>query len=62
MRESLEWVLCCLDVAYLKVTVICRYIFLQIWFKASFASTNICDLYAEMVQDRHFLMFGSTHS
>ena len=50
------------DLYYLKVTIICRYIFLRIGFKASFASTNICDLYAEMVQGRHFLMFGSTYS
>ena len=43
---------------YLRVTIICRYIFLRIWFRASFARTtgNICDLYAEMIKDRHFLM------
>ena len=28
---------------YLRVTIICRYIFLQIWFKAGFARTNIRD-------------------
>ena len=41
---------CGSDLTYLKVTIICRYIFLQIWFKASFASANICDLNGEMVQ------------
>ena len=41
-------------IAYLRVTIICRYIFfLRIWFRACFARTNICDLYAEMVKDRH---------
>ena len=38
------------------------YLLLHIWFKASFVRTTICDLYAEMVQGRHFLMFGSTYS
>ena len=34
---------------YLRVTIIYHVHFLQIWFRASFARTNICDLYAEMV-------------
>ena len=49
-------------IIYLKVTIICRYIFLRIQFKASFVRTNICNLYVEMVQGLHFLMFGTTCS
>ena len=44
--------------SYLKVTIICRYIFFAISHcKAHFASTNFCDLNAEMVQGRLILMF-----
>ena len=42
---------------YLKVTIICRYIFLRFWLKTPFASTKFCDLYAEMVQGRQILIF-----
>ena len=47
-------------VMYLKVTIICRYIFLWFWFKTRFASTKFCDLYTEMVQGRQILMFYTT--
>ena len=42
----------CFDdiIIYPKVTIICRYIFLQFQFKTCFASTKFCDLYVEMVQ------------
>ncbi len=46
--------------SYLKVTIICRYIFLRFWLKTRFASTKFCDLYAEMVQGRQTLMFYTT--
>ena len=42
---------------YLKVTIICRYIFLRFWPKTCFAGTKFCDLYVEMVQGRQILMF-----
>ena len=35
---------------YLKVTIVCRYIFLRFWLKTLFVSTKFYDLYAEMVQ------------
>jgi hypothetical protein len=47
---------------YLKVIIICRYIFLRFWLKMRFASTKFCDLYMEMVQGRHILMFYSACS
>jgi hypothetical protein len=50
------------DVIYLRVTIICRYIFLRFWLKMRFASTKFCDLYTGMVQGRHILMFYSTYS
>ena len=51
-----------LEVYYVPyVHIICRYIFFFANF-ASFARTNICDLYAEKVKDRHFPMFGSAYS
>ncbi len=45
---------------YLKVTIICRYIFLRFWLRTHFASIKFCDLYAEMVQGRQILMFYTT--
>jgi hypothetical protein len=42
---------------YLKVTSICRYIFLRFWLKTQFASTKFCDLYVEMVQGLQILIF-----
>ena len=53
---SLTWY----SVAYLKVTIIYRCIFLRSWFKTCFVSTKFCDLYAEVVQGRQILMFYST--
>ena len=51
----------CLDVCvYLKVTIICRYIFLRFGLETPFASTKFCDLNAEMVQGRQILMFYTT--
>ena len=47
---------------YLKVTIICRYIFLRFWLKTPFASTKFCDFYAELVQGRQILMFYTTYS
>ena len=41
----------------LKVTIICRYIFLWFWLKGQFACTKFCDLCADMVKGRQFLMF-----
>ena len=43
--------------SYLKVTIICRYIFLRFQLKTLFASTKFCNLYAEMVQDQQILIF-----
>ena len=40
---------------YLKVTTICRYIFLRFWPK----HFELHDLYAEMVQGRQILMFNT---
>ena len=48
------------DLCYLKVTIICRYIFLRFGLKTRFASTKFCDLYAEMVQGRQILMLYTT--
>jgi ABC-type transport system involved in Fe-S cluster assembly fused permease/ATPase subunit len=45
---------------YLKVTIICMYIFLRFWVKTHFASTKFCDLYTEMVQGQQILMFYAT--
>ena len=49
---------------YLKVTIICRYIFLQFGLKSRFVSTKFCYLYTEviMVQGRQYLllMFSGT--
>ena len=45
---------------YLKVTIVCRYIFQRFCSKTRFASTKFCDLYAEMVQGRQILMFYTT--
>ena len=45
---------------YLKVTIICRYIFLRFGLETPFASTKFCDLNAEMVQGRQILMFYTT--
>ena len=45
---------------YLKVTIICRYIFLQFWLETPFASTKFCDLNVEMVQGRQILIFYTT--
>ena len=45
---------------YLKVTIICRYIFLRFGLKTRFASIKFCDLYADMVQGRQILMFDTT--
>ena len=42
---------------YLKVTIICRYIFLRFWLITPFASTKFYDFYAEMVQGQQILMF-----
>ena len=42
--------------SYLKVTIICRYIFLRFLVKTPFASTKFCNSYAEMVQGRQILM------
>ena len=39
---------------YLKVTIICRYIFLRIELKWRFVRTKICDLYAELVRGRQY--------
>ena len=47
-------------VTYLKVTIICRYIFLRFWLDTPFASTKFCDLNTEMVQGRQILMFYTT--
>ena len=41
---------CVLYYVYLRVTIICRYIFLQFWSKVHFACTNICNLYVDMVK------------
>ncbi len=45
-----------------KVTIVRRYIFLRFWLKTHFVSTKFCDLYAEMVQDRHIVVFYSACS
>ena len=45
---------------YLKVTIICRYIFLRFWLETPFVSTKFCDLNVEMVQGRQILMFYTT--
>ena len=47
----------CIEIKYLKVTIIYKCIFLRFWFKTHFASTKFCDLYVEMVQGRQILMF-----
>ncbi len=56
-----EWSMDCISsvglVYYLKVTIICRYIFLRFWLKTYSVSTKFCDLYVEMVQGRQILMF-----
>ncbi len=38
---------------YVKVKIICRYIFLRFWLRMRFASTK---LYAEMVQGQHIIL------
>ena len=60
--------------AYLRVTIICRYIFLWFWVKTQFASTKFWNLYAKMVQgwrsilhianvrDTKFCVFGPIHN
>ena len=40
-------------IGYLKVTIICRYIFLRIWLEWQFASTKFCNLYVEMVNGQY---------
>ena len=44
----------------LKVTIICRYIFLRFELKTRFVSTKFCNFYAEMVQGRQILMLCTT--
>ena len=53
----LHWPKLTYHYTYLKVTIICRYIFLR---KTHFVSTKFCDLYAEVVQGRQILMFYTT--
>ena len=45
---------------YLKVTIVCKYIFLRFWLKTPFASAKFCDLYVDVVQGRQILMFLTT--
>ena len=47
------------NICYLKVTIICRYIFLRFWL-GLLANIKFRDLYAEMVQGRQNLMFHTT--
>ena len=49
------------NMVYLRVTITCSYIYLQFWLKTRFVSTKICNLYEEMVQDRHNVMFYSAY-
>ena len=42
------------DMAYLRVAIICRYIFLQVWLEICFVSTKICNLYEEIVHGRQY--------
>ena len=46
-----------LFISYLKVKIICRYIFLRFWFISHFVSTQFCNFYVEMVQGGQILKF-----
>ncbi len=53
-----------IDLLYLKVTIICMYIFLQFWLETQFVNTKFCYLYMylKMVQGQQMLVLYSTYS
>ena len=55
---SIECQLSASVILYLKVIIICRYIFLRFWLKGQFARTKFYDFCMDVVKGRQFLIFA----